>query len=120
MNNITYDQIKTLRLAIIASAVMLFLAIPSDLWPYGYYVLLRWVVAGTGVFAAYVAYNLGKIFWAIAFGVVVLLFNPIIPIHLAKENWVVIDLFVAVFYLIMIPIIRLPKIDEPKTSANER
>lgn len=118
MNKVAQDQITVFRWAIGISVIMLFLAMPSDLWPYGYYLLLRWVVAGTGVFAAYVSYNLGKTFWAIAFGLVALLFNPIIPIHLAKENWVDIDLFAAVFYLIMIPIIKLPKIDEPTAPVS--
>lgn len=98
MNEVTQDQINIARWAIIGSAVMLFLAIPSGIWPYGYYVLLRWVVAGTGVFAAYLAYNVGKTLWAVVFGLVVLLFNPIIPIHLTKDIWVLIDLVVALIF----------------------
>lgn len=115
MDNITQDQIKTLRWVVIVSAIMLFLAMPSGLWSYGYYVLLRWVVAGTGVFAAYISYNLGKTPWVVILGLVVLLFNPIVPFHLSKATWVFIDFIAAIFLVATIPVLKLPKRDEPKS-----
>jgi len=114
MNNVDQNQITIFRWVIAISVVMLFLAMLSNLWPYGYYIFLRWVVAGTGAFAAYIAYNLEKTAWAVALGLVALLFNPIVPVHLAKDTWVVIDFLAAVFYLVMVFIIRLPKTNEPK------
>lgn len=91
---------------------------PSDLWPYGYYILLRWVVAGTGLFAAYITYNLKKAVWSIVLILIALLFNPLIPVHLEKEGWVVIDFVVALFYLVAVFVIRFPKdkeIEQPKS-----
>ena len=79
---------------------MLLLAIP-DL-PYGYYTLLRWVVTASAIFLVYIASQLGKKFWLFLMIIIALLFNPIAPIHLDKETWVIIDFVVAVLFLISI------------------
>lgn len=81
------------------SIIMLFLAIPT-FWPYGYYVLLRWVVSISAVFLVWIAYNLKKTFWVVLMGMVAILFNPLIPIHLDKGTWVVIDFVVAVLFVV--------------------
>lgn len=119
MDIITHDQIRTLRWAIVVSVTMLFLAIPSGLWPYGYYVLLRWIVVGTGIFAAYLAYNLGKPVLVVILGLVVLLFNPIIPVHLDKDTWIVFDLFAALLYLVTLVFIKLPKTEDHIPTERE-
>ena len=80
------------------SIIMLLLAIPT-FWPYGYYVLLRWVVALTAVFLLWLAYESKRTFWLFLMGMVAVLFNPIIPVHLDKETWVIIDLVVATLFL---------------------
>jgi len=66
--------------------------------PYAYYELLRVLVAG---FAAYFAWKefdgnekkVNSFTWI--FGVIAVLFNPFLPIHLTKGIWVVVDLAVA-------------------------
>lgn len=66
--------------------------------PYGYYQFLRWATCGVGIFIAVEAYRWGKI-WAVwLFGVVAVLFNPLIPIHLTKEIWQPIDLICALLF----------------------
>jgi phosphatidylserine synthase len=82
--------------------VMLLLAIPSGLWPYGYYILLRWVVTAAALFVLWNAYELEKKIWVGLMGVVAILFNPIILINLDKETWVVIDFIVAGIFLLSI------------------
>jgi hypothetical protein len=77
------------------SIAMLLLAIPP-IWPYGYYTLLRWVVCGTSLFIAYTAYELNRKFWMWFIGLVAVLFNPLMPVYLDKETWVVIDVVVAI------------------------
>jgi len=81
---------------------MLLLAIPTGLWGYGYYVLLRWVVTGTALFILWTAYEFKKTTWLWIMGIIALLFNPIAPIYLDKDTWVVIDFIVAVIFLISI------------------
>jgi len=78
------------------SAVMLLIAILP--LPYGYYILLRWIISSSAIFLAWVANELGKKFWLFLMIIIVLLFNPIAPIHLDKGTWVIIDLIVAILF----------------------
>ena len=95
------EIIKYKNIVSIISIVMLLLAIPP-IWPYGYYILLRWVVTASAIFLVWIAYNLKKTFWLFLMGIIALLFNPIAPIHLDKETWIVIDLIVATIFLVSI------------------
>ena len=82
----------------VVAAIMLLLALVP--WPYGYYQFLRWVVCGAAAFVAYKAYEWKRI-WAVwAFGVVALVFNPVIPFHLSREVWQLIDLGTAVIFVV--------------------
>jgi hypothetical protein len=73
----------------IVAATMLFLALGS--WPYGYYQLLRFVVCGASIYVSFMAYNWQKT-WAVwLFGLIAVLFNPLIPVHLTREFWKPID-----------------------------
>jgi hypothetical protein len=87
--------------------LMLLLAIPSGLWPYSYYQILRWIVAGTALFIAYIAYHLEKEVWIWIMAIVAILFNPIAPIYLSKETWASIDLITSIVFLISIFRIRI-------------
>ena len=95
------EIIKYKNIVSIISIVMLLLAI-LPIWPYGYYILLRWVVTASAIFLVWIAYNLKKTFWLFLMGIIALLFNPIAPIHLDKETWIVIDLIVATIFLVSI------------------
>ena len=77
---------------------MLLLAIPKGLFPYGYYNLLRLVVCGTGVFLAVISYKYKNTAWAWTMGIVAFIFNPIFPMHLGKEIWVIIDIAIAIIF----------------------
>ena len=80
----------------IIAAIMLFCALAP--WPYGYYQLLRFVVCGAALYTAFMAYNWQKIWAAWLFGVVAILFNPLIPIHLSRELWQPIDVICALTF----------------------
>ena len=52
-------------------------------WPYGYYTLLRWVVCISALMVVYRASHVDRP-WAVwTFGLVALLFNPLVPIYLS-------------------------------------
>ena len=59
--------------------------------PYGYYMLLRLVATGVFVWAAFIAYERKNEVLPWVYGVLALLFNPLIKIHLPKELWAVVD-----------------------------
>lgn len=92
------ENIKYKNIASIISAIMLILAIPK-IWPYGYYIFLRWVITSSSIFLAWISYNLKKTFWLFSMVLIALLFNPIASIYLRKEVWVVIDSFVTILFL---------------------
>jgi len=94
------ETIKYKNTASIISAVMLLVAI-LDL-PYGYYTLLRWIVTASAIFLVWVASKLERKFWLFSMGIVAILFNPIAPIYLDKETWVVIDFIVAIVFSVSI------------------
>ena len=93
------------------SVFMLLLAIPK--LPYGYYILLRWVVTISALFSGWVAYDFEDKFWVFVMGGIAILFNPIIPVYLTKDIWVVIDIVVAILCLVSIFTIK-PKRQLPK------
>lgn len=95
------EIIKYKKIASLLSIIMLLLAIPTFL-PYGYYILLRWVVSASAVFLVYLSHQFKKTFWVFLMALIALLFNPIAPIHLDKETWVIINLIVAVLFLVSI------------------
>jgi hypothetical protein len=92
-------------LTIIASA-FLFIALFDGL-PYGYFTLLRFVVCAVGAYLAYEIYeDYKESLWVWAFGFIAILFNPIIIIHLQREQWWVIDLIVGIFFVLSIFLIK--------------
>lgn len=96
------ETIKYKNIASVIAILILLVAIPSGIWPYGYYILLRWVITGVALFVLWVAYGLEKKGWLWLMTGIAILFNPIVPIYLNKEIWVVIDFIVAILFLITI------------------
>jgi len=105
------EKLTYRKIAVITSAIMLLLAIPS-LFPYGYFQLLRWVVAGTAVYSGYLSYELDNKAWVLVMVIIALLFNPIAPIYLEKEIWVIIDVVVAVLMLVSLRFIKGKTLEE--------
>jgi hypothetical protein len=76
--------------------------------PYGYYVLLRWVICAVLSFAAVYSYELRKTAWIWILGFTAVIFNPLVPLNLGKPLWHFIDgltalLFVASFFALRGP-----------------
>ena len=99
---------RLLPLIAIVPAVMLFAA-QGNGWPYGYFVLLRWVVCAAACLIAFVAQAWRRSEVAIVFGFVAILFNPIAPVYLNRSTWAPIDLAAAVVFLLSIGLSRLRK-----------
>lgn len=77
----------------VVAAAMLFGAIGKR--PYAYCQLMRWVVCAVAVFVAYNAWTFKRPWVVWVFGFVAVLFNPLVPIHMQRDTWQVIDLLVA-------------------------
>jgi len=85
------------RWLLIPAAFLLIAILPM---PYGYYTLMRLVVMVSAIVVAAVAYaSAGGIRWpTVVFGIVSLLFNPFVPVHLSRDIWFPIDLSVAALF----------------------
>lgn len=111
----TEEHIVYRNIAAAISVFMLFLAISR--LPYGYYIFLRWVVSVTALFSAWAAYECRRKPWVFVMGGIAILFNPIIPVHLPKETWIVIDPVAAIVFLVSIFHIKLRKNMEEKRGS---
>ena len=96
------------------ASVMLFLALAP--WPYGYYQLLRFVVCGVGAYTAFLAYEWQKLWATWLFALIAVLFNPLIPIHLPREAWQLIDVVCTFLFIAIAAILRKPKWREAKEA----
>jgi len=97
------NQSKFLRLI---GVILLLIAIPE--LPYGYYTFLRIAITILSVYMIFVAMGSNKVGWGWIFGGIAILFNPLFPVYLTKEIWVVIDIVVGLIFIISIFAIKLP------------
>ncbi len=86
---------------------MLFLALLE--WLYSYYILLRWVVAAASAYAAWVAYEERRHTWTWLLGAIALLFNPVIPFHMRREDWAIFDVLGGFLLLVAAAVLRSAK-----------
>lgn len=83
------------------TAVILFIAMMD--MPYGYYTFLKICVciAGASIMVREYQKHQEMTPTAILFGLVVILFNPIIRIHLGKDIWVWVNFIFAILFAVM-------------------
>ena len=69
--------------------------------PIGYYTFLR-IVVTIGAIAVIISEFENELnFWIIAFGLIAIIFNPILPVYLHdKAAWMPIDIAAAIFFII--------------------
>jgi len=77
------------KAVIFIAAGMLFVGVLP--LPYGYYMLLRFVACGVFAWAACITYEKNEEVLPWVFGILALVFNPLIKIHFPKELWAVVD-----------------------------
>ncbi len=88
-----------MRTLLIICACALLLATAS--LPIGYYTFLRIVVSIGAGLVIVMEYENGLNFWVIAFGLILIVFNPILPIYLHnKAHWVPIDIISAIMFIV--------------------
>ena len=86
-----------MKALLISCASLLLLAL-IDL-PIGYYTFLRIVVTIGAIAGVITEFENGVNFWVLAFGLVAVLFNPIIPVYLGdKAIWMPIDIITAILF----------------------
>ena len=74
----------------VVSVMLLWALYPGN--PYGYYTLLRFVCCGIFAYLAVQSLALEKQGWSWVLGITAVVYNPIIPIHLTREIWSVVNI----------------------------
>lgn len=87
-------------LYIVPAAFLLLAILP---WPYGYYQLLRLVVCSCAAIIAwgYHRHGNGVGLKGISLLCMALLFNPVFPIHLEREIWIIFNLLGATLFSVL-------------------
>ena len=91
------------------NSLALFFLIPAGLliiapllsFPYGFYTLLRLIITITTGLILYNTYKISKGIneVSIIFAFILILYNPIFPVHLSKEIWMPINFITAGIYI---------------------
>lgn len=74
---------------LIAGLMLLWALNPSN--PYGYYILLRWICCGIFAYLAFKAHEQNETGFAWILGITAAVYNPILPVHLTREIWSVVN-----------------------------
>ena len=73
----------------IVSLMLLWALNPDN--PYGYYILLRIACCAVFAYLARKAFHRERQVWVWILGIMAVVYNPIIPVHLPREIWVVVN-----------------------------
>jgi hypothetical protein len=88
-----------MRALLIIIACFLFIGIAN--LPIGYFTFLRIITSMGAILVIVKEYNKEINFWIITFAIIVVIFNPILPIYLnSKAAWSPIDLICGVLFLL--------------------
>lgn len=86
------------RAAAVHLACAILLVLAAAPLPYGYYLLLRIFVASVAGFHAQRSFRVGSSASGWMWCAIAVLFNPIVPIHLGRELWRIVDILVALVF----------------------
>lgn len=84
-------------LKILVIFLLLFALLPN---PYGYYILLRWLCCSIFIYFAVSSYQIESKPWIWIYGVSSGIYNPIIPAHLGREVWSVVNVITIVILIV--------------------
>jgi len=82
----------------IVAIIMLIWALTPN--PYGYYIILRWIVFFISIYCAYKAYTIKNEIWIWIYGLMAGVYNPIISLHLGKSIWQITNVITAIVIMI--------------------
>lgn len=88
-----------MKTLLLICAALLFVGIAN--LPIGYYTFLRIIVSISAVYVVASEYQNEITSWIIAFGIIAIIFNPIIPIYLHdKSLWKIIDFAAGILFVV--------------------
>lgn len=85
-------------LGILCILLLLWALLPIN--PYGYYILLRWICCPCFAFLAIREHEKGMFHWVWIFAVSAGIYNPIIPTHLGRTIWSVVNIISIILLIV--------------------
>ena len=76
---------------LIAVVLLVFAAVEKQ--PDSFYTLLRWICCAVFAYSAVISSQMKRVLWLWIFAVLAVLFNPIFPLGLDRNSWIVADWF---------------------------
>lgn len=67
-------------------------------FPFAYFQIMNWVVAGAALLTAWQAHKQKNIFFAWVFVFIAVVFNPLAPIYLRSDIWQIADIAAAALF----------------------
>lgn len=89
---------STQKIQLAGAAILLLCVFPL---PYGFFTIVRVVTTIISCYLAYTYFTQDKKELAITFTIVAVLFQPLIKLALGREVWLVVDVLVAVFLIVL-------------------
>ena len=74
---------------LIAAVILVFAA--AEKQSDSFYTLLRWICCAVFAYSAVASFQMKRLLWLCIFGVLAVLFNPIFPLGLDRNSWIVAD-----------------------------
>lgn len=94
--------------AVIAGALLL---VALGELPYGYYTFMRWALTASAIWMIVAASRSVSRWTAVPLTMLAILFNPIVPVYLQRDIWVLIDIFAAIVFVVLGAVIRPARAD---------
>jgi hypothetical protein len=110
------ERVFSILVRIISAGLLLW---ALDRHPYDYFTIMRWIVFASSSFCFYLATKSKQSVWLWVFGIIGLLFNPIIPIHLARKTWSVVDVVSALVLVVSIFVFHTGGARDTKNSGGD-
>lgn len=85
LNDVPLITVRPAAIPAVVGAVFMFLALQR--MSYDFYVLLRWVAPVAAIWICVIARGQRRTFWVVAMAAVAVLFNPIVPFTMPRDNW---------------------------------
>jgi hypothetical protein len=89
---------KSKNILLSIATILMVLAILGG-WPYGFYTFLRITIFSISIYLVVILIKSDLLEFAWAYGFIGLLFNPLIPFHLGRSIWLVVDFAALVFFV---------------------
>jgi hypothetical protein len=89
---------KSKNILLSIATILMVLAILGG-WPYGFYTFLRVTIFSISIYIAIILIKSNLIGLAWAFGFIGFLFNPLLPFHLGRSVWLIVDFMALGFFV---------------------